>query len=77
MRPKWSKLASLVQKTCPSSIYYLFPRDNLFKNIFHFTTAGDWVCVLMVKRLPVLHCIHVAHILFHCSLVSWIPFVEL
>ena len=28
---------------------------NLFKNIFHITTAGDWDCVAAIERLPVLH----------------------
>ena len=26
-----------------------------FKNIFDFTTAGDWDCVAAVDRLPALH----------------------
>ena len=26
-----------------------------FKNIFDFTTAGDWDCVAAVARLPALH----------------------
>ena len=26
-----------------------------FKNIFEFTTAGDWDCVAAVERLPALH----------------------
>ena len=26
-----------------------------FKKIFDFTTAGDWVCVAAVERLPALH----------------------
>ena len=26
------------------------------KNIFDFTTAGDWDCVAVVERLPALHC---------------------
>ena len=26
-----------------------------FKNIFDFTTAGDWDCVAAVERLPALH----------------------
>ena len=26
-----------------------------FKNIFDFTTAGDWDCVVAVERLPALH----------------------
>ena len=25
------------------------------KNIFDFTTAGDWDCVVAVERLPALH----------------------
>ena len=28
---------------------------NLFKNIFDFTTAGEWDCVAAVVRLPALH----------------------
>ena len=26
-----------------------------FKNIFDYTTAGDWDCVAAVERLPALH----------------------
>ena len=26
-----------------------------FKNIFDFTTVGDWDCVAAVERLPALH----------------------
>ena len=26
-----------------------------FKNIFDFTTAGDWDCMAAVERLPALH----------------------
>ena len=26
-----------------------------FKNIFDFTTAGDWDCVAAIERLPSLH----------------------
>ena len=26
-----------------------------FKNIFDFTTTGDWDCVAAVERLPALH----------------------
>ena len=33
----------------------LLPKDNLFKNIFDFTTAGDWDSVAVVERLPALH----------------------
>ena len=29
--------------------------DNLFKNIFDFTTAGDLDCVAAVERLSALH----------------------
>ena len=32
-----------------------FQQITFFKNIFDFTTAGDWDCVAAVKRLPVLH----------------------
>ena len=33
----------------------LLPKDNLFKNIFDFTTAGDCDCVAVVEHLPALH----------------------
>ena len=32
-----------------------FQKDNLFKNTFDFTTAGDWDYVAVVERLPTLH----------------------
>ena len=38
-----------------SLVHSLLPKDNLFKNIFDFTTAGDWDCVAAVERLPALH----------------------
>ena len=28
---------------------------SAFKNIFDFTTAGDWDCVAAVELLPALH----------------------
>ena len=31
------------------------PHRYPFKNIFDFTTAGDWDCVAAVERLPALH----------------------
>ena len=36
-------------------MHSLLPKDNLNKNIFDFTTAGDWDSVAAVERLPVLH----------------------
>ena len=36
-------------------MHSLLPRDNLFKNIFDFTTAGELDCVAAVERLLVLH----------------------
>ena len=30
-------------------------KEYPFKNIFDFTTAGDWGCVAAVERLPALH----------------------
>ena len=36
-------------------MHSLLPKDNLFKNIFDFTTAGDWDYVAVVERLPALH----------------------
>ena len=38
-----------------SLVHYLLPKDNLFKNPFDFTTAGDWYYVVVVERLPALH----------------------
>ena len=37
-------------------MHSLLPKDNLFKNIFDFTTADDWDCVAAVGHLPALHC---------------------
>ena len=43
--------------SCFSSLVHsLFPKDNLFKNTFDFTTAGDWDYLAVVERLPALHC---------------------
>ena len=40
-----------------------------FKNIFDFTTAGDWDCVAAVERLPALH----NSVRFYfCPLGSWV-----
>ena len=38
-----------------SLVHSLLPKDNLFKSIFDFTTAGEWDCVVAVERLPALH----------------------
>ena len=52
MGPKWPKLASLAQKLAhssfSSSVQSLLPTDNLCKNIFDFTAAGDcdWVAAV-------------------------------
>ena len=32
-----------------------FPKDNFYKNIFDYTTAGDWDCVAAVERLSALY----------------------
>ena len=59
MKPKWQKLASLAQKIC--TLWFQFygaviaSKGYPFKNIFDFTTAGDWDCVEAVERLPALH----------------------
>ena len=38
---------------------FILPFSNFegypFKNIFDFTTAGDWDCVAAAERLPALH----------------------
>ena len=31
------------------------PNDNLLKNIFCFTTDGEWDCVAAIERLLALH----------------------
>ena len=59
MKPKWQKLASLAQEIC-TLLFHLFDtvfasKGYPFKNIFDFTTAGDWDCVAAVERLPALH----------------------
>ena len=60
MMPKWPKLASLAQKICTLQFQFfdafLASKGYPFKNIFDFTTAGDWDCVAAVERLPALHC---------------------
>ena len=38
-----------------SSVLSLLPKDNPFKNIVEFSTAGDWDYVAAVERLPALH----------------------
>ena len=59
MTPKWQKLASLAQEIC--TLWFKFfgavfaSKRYSFKNIFDFTTAGDWDCVAAVERLPALH----------------------
>ena len=59
MEPKWQKLACLAQEIC--TLWFQFfdavfaSKGYSFKNIFDFTTAGDWDCVAAVERLPVLH----------------------
>ena len=59
MKPNWQKLASLAQETC--TFWFQFfgavfaSKGDPFKNIFDFTTAGDWYCVVAVERLPALH----------------------
>ena len=59
MKPKWQKLASLAQKICTLWFQFfgaVFASEGCpFKNIFNFTTAGDWDCVAAVERLLVLH----------------------
>ena len=57
MKPKWQKLASLAQEICTlvSVLWCSLFKGHPFKNIFDFTTAGDWDCVAAVERLPALH----------------------
>ena len=59
IKPNWQKLASLAQEICTlqfQSFGAVFSSKGYpFKNIFDFTTAGDWDCVAAVERLPALH----------------------
>ena len=43
----------LAHSSFSSSVHSLLPKENLFKNILDFTTAGDWDCVAAVECLPV------------------------
>ena len=59
MNPKWQKQASLAQEI-HTLLFQFFgvvfaSKGYPFKNIFDFTTAGDWDCVAAVERLPALH----------------------
>ena len=59
MTPKWQKLASLTYEIC-TLLFQFFGAVSAskwypFKNIFDFTTAGDWDCVAVVECLPALH----------------------
>ena len=57
-------------------MHFLLPKVNLSKNIFDFTTAGDWDCVVAVERLPALHNMCRFHFLvlwdhgFHCGTLN-------
>ena len=59
MTPKWQKLGSLAQEIC--TLWFQFfgavfaSKRYSFKNIFDFTTAGDWGCVGAVEGLTALH----------------------
>ena len=57
MTPKWQKLASLAQEILWFQFFgaVFASKGYPFKNIFDFTTAGDWDCVAAVERLPTLH----------------------
>ena len=44
-------------------------KGSHFKNIFYFTTAGDWGCVAALERLPVLH---YSVDFIYCPLGSWV-----
>ena len=72
MKPKWQKLASLAQEICTLKFQFFgavfASKGYPFKNIFVFTTAGDWDCVAAVERLPALH---YSVDSFSCPLGSW------
>ena len=56
--------------TCVTDLSAVFASKGYpFKNLFDFTTAGDWDCVVAVERLPALH--YSVDFIF-LSLVSWV-----
>ena len=59
MTPKWQKLASLAQEIFTPWFQFFSavfaPNGYPFQNIFDFTTADDWDCVVAVECLPALH----------------------
>ena len=59
MKPKWQKLASLAQeiRSLQSQFFdaVFASKRYPFKNIFDFTTTGDWDCVAAVECLSALH----------------------
>ena len=60
LKDKWLKQTNQAWKfstlyTFSYLSYSLLSRDNLLKNLFDFTTAGDRDCVAAVERLSVLH----------------------
>ena len=71
----WAKVDKLVwprknaHSSYSSAVHSLLPEDNLFKNIFDITTAGDWDCVAVVERLRSLH--YSVDFIF-LSLGSWV-----
>ena len=49
-------VSSTLKHSLPSKSCAVFASKGYpFKNIFDFTTAGDWDCVAAVERLPALH----------------------
>ena len=67
LSPQLKGVSSLLQKGAVeeiqpvSTLYFQFfgavfaSKGYPFKNIFDFTTTGDWDCVAAVERLPALH----------------------
>ena len=59
MKPNWQKLAYLAHEIC--TLWFQFfgavfaSKGYPFKNIFDFTTTGDWDCVVAEEHLPALH----------------------
>ena len=58
MRPKWQKLVwprKYAHSSFSSLVQSFASKGYPFKNIFDFTTAGDWDFVAAAERLPALH----------------------
>ena len=64
-------LAGTVLQYAILAIYRSRLQNELFKNIFDFTTAGDWDCVVVGEHLPAL-CYSVDFIFLSLGIMGFI-----